>query len=75
MSNIIYLSKAHKTVLDKILKRAQLDISRIETDVKKIIEDVRARGDKAIVEFYKTIYNLEIDVKYTLRSLKKPMRL
>jgi histidinol dehydrogenase len=71
MSNIIYLSKAHKTVLDKILKRAQLDISRIETDVKKIIEDVRARGDKAIVEFYKKIYNLEIDVKIHPEEFEK----
>lgn len=35
----------------KIFRRAQADIEAIMPDVKKIIEDIRARGDEAIIEY------------------------
>jgi histidinol dehydrogenase len=71
MSKLIYLDRVDRSVLDKILRRAQLDISRVEGDVRKIIEDVKARGDKAIVEFYKKMYNVEIDVKVHPEEFEK----
>jgi histidinol dehydrogenase len=36
---------------DRILKRSLLDVSEIEADVRKILEEVKEKGDDAIAEF------------------------
>lgn len=51
---IYRLKEMSGDVLKRILSRSKLDISRIEGDVKRIIEDVRGRGDEAIAEFLST---------------------
>jgi len=38
-------------VKDRIMKRSRVDVSRVNDEVRKIIDDVRARGDQAIAEF------------------------
>jgi histidinol dehydrogenase len=63
MSKIIHLKKAEMESIERVLRRAQTDISKIEQDVRKIIEDVKTKGDIAIIEFYKKMLNIEIDVK------------
>ena len=71
MSRLIYLSRAEKRVLERLVKRAQMDVSSVESEVKRIIEDVRTRGDRAIVDFYKKMYGIEIDVKVHTEEFEK----
>jgi len=48
---IYKLREIPEDVLKHILDRSKMDISRVEADVRRIIEDVKARGDEAIAEF------------------------
>ena len=40
--------------LRRILSRSRIAIEKVEDDVKRILEDVRERGDEAIAEFLST---------------------
>jgi histidinol dehydrogenase len=48
---IYRLREVSEDDLRRILERSKMDISRVEADVRRIIEDVRVRGDEAIAEF------------------------
>ncbi|MEM0223917.1 MAG: histidinol dehydrogenase [Thermofilum sp.] len=48
---IYALREIPENELKRILDRSRIDISGVEADVRRIIEDVRARGDEAIAEF------------------------
>lgn len=48
---IYALREIPENELRRILDRSRIDISGVEADVRRIIEDVRARGDEAIAEF------------------------
>ena len=48
---IYKLGEAPEKVLKRILDRSRIDISRVEADVRRIVEEVRERGDEAIAEF------------------------
>ncbi|MEM4498387.1 MAG: histidinol dehydrogenase [Nitrososphaerota archaeon] len=48
---IYALREIPESELRRILDRSRIDISGVEADVRRIIEDVRARGDEAIAEF------------------------
>ncbi|MEN2975210.1 MAG: histidinol dehydrogenase [Candidatus Caldarchaeales archaeon] len=48
---IYTLKQIPEDVLKRIMKRSILDIKKIEEDVKRILEDVREKGDEAIAEF------------------------
>ena len=48
---IYRLSKAPDEIIGRLLKRSEVDISRIEPSVREIIEEVREKGDEAISEF------------------------
>ncbi len=45
------LQDAPRELITRILRRSELDVSRIEPDVRRIMEDVKERGDEAIAEF------------------------
>ncbi len=45
------LRDAPQELLERILRRSELDISKIEPEVRRIMEDVKERGDEAIAEF------------------------
>ncbi|MGC8848332.1 MAG: histidinol dehydrogenase, partial [Conexivisphaera sp.] len=45
------LRDAPRELITRILRRSELDVSRIEPDVRRIMEDVKERGDEAIAEF------------------------
>ncbi len=51
---IYELNEMSKDVKEKIMKRSKLDVVQIESQVKKIIEDVKEKGDYAITEFLTT---------------------
>ncbi|MDE5602768.1 MAG: histidinol dehydrogenase [Helicobacter sp.] len=60
---------------DKILKRAQLDIQGVEEIVRKILDSIRTRGDKALLEYiskfdYWNPQNFE-DLKISANSLQE----
>ncbi|MFP3282862.1 MAG: histidinol dehydrogenase [Nitrososphaeria archaeon] len=42
---------APRDLIERVLRRSELDISGIEPNVRRIIDDVKERGDEAIVEF------------------------
>jgi Histidinol dehydrogenase len=48
---IYSIRDAPREVMERILRRSELDVSGIEPEVRRIIEDVRERGDDAIAEF------------------------
>ncbi len=48
---ILRLKEVPKEELDRIISRSRIDISRVEAEVKRILEDVKIRGDEAIAEF------------------------
>jgi len=48
------LGDLSKNELERILKRSKPSIERVESDVKRILDDVRERGDEAIAEFLST---------------------
>lgn len=48
---IYKLNEVPEQDLKRILERSRIDISSVEAEVRRIIEDVRARGDDAIAEF------------------------
>jgi histidinol dehydrogenase len=48
---IYELDQISPEVKDRIMKRSKLDVTQIESQVRKIIEDVREKGDYAITEF------------------------
>lgn len=45
------LSKVSDEIIDRLLKRSEIDVSKIEPRVREIIEGVREKGDEAIAEF------------------------
>lgn len=45
------LKDAPRELVERVMRRSELDVSSIEPEVRRIIEDVRERGDDAIVEF------------------------
>ena len=51
---IYRLEEIPEDVLERILNRSRIDVSRVEGDVRRILEDVRERGDEAIAEFLST---------------------
>lgn len=53
MVRIFELQNMSKNDLDKIMKRAQEDIDALKPSVEEIIENVRRRGDQALVEYTK----------------------
>ena len=48
---IYRLGEMSEEVLKRVLRRSRIDISRVEADVRRIVEEVRERGDEAIAEF------------------------
>jgi histidinol dehydrogenase len=48
---IYELTQISPEVKDKIMKRSKLDVKQVESQVKKIIDDVKEKGDYAITEF------------------------
>ena len=48
---IYRLGEMSEEVLERVLRRSRIDISRVEADVRRIVEEVRERGDEAIAEF------------------------
>mgnify|MGYP000244580047 CR=1 FL=1 len=59
-----------KEDFEKILKRATIDITRIENRVREIIEDVKRRGDEAIIEFYEKFYGRKVLSKESIKVSK-----
>lgn len=45
------LSELSKSEYDKIVNRSRVDIKRVTPDTEKIVEDVRRRGDLALLEY------------------------
>ena len=50
--NIYELSKMTKEQYDFIMKRAELDITEQMKVAKEVSDDVKARGDEAVLEYY-----------------------
>jgi len=51
---IYHIREMPQDVLGRIMKRSKIEIDRIIDDVKKIINEVREKGDEAITEFLST---------------------
>lgn len=52
----IDLDSTPKSEWPRLIKRSELDIDRVKSEVARYIDDVRSRGDKAIVEFYEKFF-------------------
>ncbi len=69
MKIIDYRSSDFKKEIKRIIERGDADISEIESSVKKIIQDVRERGDEAVIEYTKRFDG--ISLKASELSIKK----
>lgn len=52
--------KSFPEVLSSITKRGEQDTSAVEAAVKKILDDVRAKGDKAVLEYTKKFDGVDL---------------
>lgn len=59
--------RREKRLMEQIMKRSTLDMGSVEDDVRNIIEDVKQRGDKAIIEFYKNFFGTDALLKKGIR--------
>ena len=69
MKIIDYKSSDFKKEIKRIIGRGDADISEIESSVKKILQDVRERGDDAVIEYTKRFDG--ISLKASELSIKK----
>lgn len=46
---------------DELTKRPALDVSTLFSSVQKVLEDIRKRGDEAVIEYGKTFDNVSLD--------------
>ncbi len=91
MIKIYKLKQMSQSEKEKIMKRARTDIESVKSKVSKIVEDVRKRGDKAIIEYTEKfdgvklnsikVYEKEIEWAYKsidpaiLKSIKAQIKL
>ncbi|MDO8427406.1 MAG: histidinol dehydrogenase [Deltaproteobacteria bacterium] len=61
--------KSFAQTLSAVLQRGESDTSTVEVSVKAILDDVRARGDKAVIEYTKRFDR--VDVKGALQVKEK----
>ena len=69
MKIINYKSADFEKEIKRIIGRGDADISEIESSVKKIIQDVRSKGDDAVIEYTKRFDG--ISLKASELSIKK----
>ncbi len=71
---IIELSKVNSYEINRILVRASLDMREIKDKVLEIIDDVRTRGDKAIIDFYEKFYGRRVLTEESLAVTKEEIK-
>jgi len=68
---IYHLKGVPKMDLDRLKGRSELEINRIADQVKVVVEDVRNRGDRAVVEYVKKFDRVDLKPQNLLVSLKE----
>ena len=58
---IYHINEIPKDVLERIMKRSKIEVDKVIEDVKRIIDEVREKGDEAIAEFLSTQIGRKID--------------
>lgn len=74
MLEIRKLSEIGEEAKSKILARSVLDLEAVKSKVIEIIEDVKRRGDKAILDFYRDFFGKEVLTQDNLRISEEEVR-
>ncbi|MEM2803901.1 MAG: histidinol dehydrogenase, partial [Zestosphaera sp.] len=68
------LKEIDRETKNKILARSALDLESMRSEVMKIIEDVKNRGDEAIIDFYRGFFGREVLTQDNLRVSEDEVR-
>lgn len=68
------LKEIDRETKNKILARSALDLESVKSEVMKIIEDVKNRGDEAIIDFYRSFFGREVLTQDNLRVSEDEVR-
>ncbi|MEM4889344.1 MAG: histidinol dehydrogenase [Thermosphaera sp.] len=74
MIKVWRLKEIDRETKNRIMARSAIDIESVKSKVMKIIEDVRDRGDKAIIDFYRDFFGREVLTQDNLRVTEDEIR-
>lgn len=74
MLNVKRIKELDPEARRKILSRSMIGLEAVSSRVSRIIEDVRSRGDEAIIEFYREFFGKEVVHQDNLRVSEDEVR-
>ena len=74
---LVRLSECSREEREKLLKRSELDVASVMPRVREIVEEVRARGDEALIEYTRRFDGIELrknEIRVSGREVREAYR-